>query len=87
MRIPDLRCPGPGAGSEYHSVIFKLTTKYFMSKSSHPPISSETTFHFHPVDMTSVIITMEFFAGKSMIALHRINAEVRVFTFFQMEAS
>ena len=87
MRIPDLRCPGPGAGSEYQLVIFELSTKYFMSKSSIPPISFETTFHFHPVDMTSVIITIEFFAGKSMIAWHSINAEVSVFTFFPMEAS
>ena len=81
----DVRVSGPEVS--INSVIFKLSTKYFMSKSSFPPISSETTFHLHPVDMTSVIITIEFFAGKSMIALHTINAEVSVFTFFQMEAS
>ena len=71
MRIPDLRCPGPRAGSEYQLAIFKLSTKYFMSSSSYPPISSATTFHFHPVDTPSVIITIVFFAGKNMIALHR----------------
>ncbi len=68
---PDLRCPGPRAGSQYQLAIFKLSTKYFMSKSSYPPISSETTFHFHPVDTPSVIITIVFFVGKNMIALHR----------------
>ena len=46
MRIPDLRCPGPGAGSEYQLVIFELSTKYFMSKAPIRPLPTKQLFIF-----------------------------------------
>ena len=58
MRIPDLRCPGPGAGSWVSTRNFWVVNKIFHEQSSDPPTSSETTFHFRSFDMTLAVITI-----------------------------